>query len=127
MGSSKPTVKWTNAERTLMQLVGKARERRGLRSLSWRRTIGHVARRHSARMRDERAVYHGRLERMLADFDWELAADAVGCSPKVHKVFKGFMRSDPHRRLILKGAWNRMGVGIRTHKGRLYVTMLFLD
>jgi uncharacterized protein YkwD len=114
-------------ERALMELVDRARARRGLPQLDWRPAVGDVARRHSDRMRERREVYHGRLERMLADFRWRLAGDAVGCSPAVREAFRGFMESPPHRKLILKAAFERMGVGIEARGDLLYVTILFLD
>lgn len=127
LGSSKPAVeRWSKAERRLMNRIDNARERRGLRPLRWKRTVGHVSREHSSRMRARRAVFHSNVSKTLEDFSWTIAGQNVGSGPSAKKIFRAFMRSQAHRDLILERRFRRAAVGARWKNGIAFVTVHFL-
>lgn len=116
----KALIRWTN----------QVRVERGIAPLrvDWR--VMPLAQLHSRRMAMERELFHTvELGRKLRDLgiSWRVKGEAIGAGLVGHlrAVFVGFMASPSHRALILDPRFRRIGVGVVTGGGFLWVTVIF--
>ena len=111
------------AERCLMEKINKRRAHRGLRRLDRDRQLGYVARRHARAMEKVRSTWHmGRLPDVVTR--WRRLGQTVGASRRCRGMFRSFMRSGTHRKIIM-GRWRHMGVGAVRGGGRIWVMQAF--
>jgi uncharacterized protein YkwD len=101
------------------------RDRARLRSVD---RLARYAKRHSRAMADKGYLFHSdtsTLQKVLAPYNWSIGGENVGVGGSVESIQDAFMRSDPHRRNILRTAYRHMAVGIVRQNDRLWVTVIF--
>jgi uncharacterized protein YkwD len=112
-----------STERCFLREINDRRASRGLHRLRWDKQIGYVARRHARAMaRATRVVHDNRLGSEVTH--WRSLGQNTGGGHRCHSLFRGFWRSDGHRRNIL-GRWRFIGVGVKWRDGRVYVQQVF--
>jgi uncharacterized protein YkwD len=75
-------------------------------------------------MVDRGFLFHTNLVRVFPNGQ---AGEVVGYGATVEVVVTEMLASQPHRDVILGGAWRKTGVGIVRAGGRLWVTQIFRD
>ena len=117
----------TSDEGSLLSYTNSERGKYGKPSVSLASDLNAVARRHSARMAERRAIYHNSNLPSEAR-NWRKIGENVGRGPSVSAVHRAFMGSSSHRTHILDGAYDRIGIGVvEGSDGLLYVTEVFVD
>ncbi|NLE21620.1 MAG: CAP domain-containing protein [Actinobacteria bacterium] len=132
-------------EAALLKLINQARTRRGLTAVKVVRTLDKAALAHSRDMiaRDyfshsSRAGASVAARARKAGYStsgwssWsigEVIALGSGSKGKVRSVFKAWMRSSGHRKVILRKSWRDVGIGCSrgTYKGVRGVCMYTVD
>jgi uncharacterized protein YkwD len=107
-------------ERRALDLVDGVRDRHGLRTLVVRPRLMRYAERHTRLMASKRTLFHSSLS--VGRFS--AVGECVGLGGNVRQVFKAFMASTTHRRIIL-GTWRYIGIGVASRDGTRYVTLEF--
>jgi hypothetical protein len=115
------------AENKMRQLINQKRTERGKKALAMNDLLVGIARRHSKDMAADGRLYHnpdlGTALRFSNPSAW---GENVGMGASVPRLHDLFMHSAPHRKNILNGAFDRVGVGIVVRDGTLYVTVVFV-
>ena len=103
-------------------LINRARAQRGLDSLTINRSLRRAATGHSRSMVRHRFFSHGDPGRRLANAGYFAGADSYfwgeniaagrGRRGSPSAIFRGWMRSPPHRANILSGRFRDIGVGV---------------
>lgn len=108
--------------------VNGARAANGKPALSTRSDLVSIARRHSSRMASQGTIFHnGNLANEAPD-DWKTLGENVGMGPSCDDIHTAFMNSASHRKNILDGAFNYIGVGVViAGDGTIYVTQVFMQ
>lgn len=122
-----PAGEVTRRER-LFGLTNEARVERDRDRLGLADRLSRYARRHSQAMADKGYLFHSDdrlLQKVLAPYDWSTGGENLGVGSDVEGVQDAFMQSRPHRRNILRTAYDRMAVGIVRQDGRLWITVIF--
>lgn len=117
----------TRRER-LFGLTNEARIERDRGRLGLVDGLSRYAKRHSQAMADRGYLFHSDgsvLQSVLDPYDWSIGGENVGVGSDVESVQNAFMRSRPHRRNILRTAYEHMAVGIVRDDGRLWITVIF--
>ena len=114
----------TSAERKLHSLVNDARGSHGLDRLTLSAALSKQAHRHSARMADSGRLFHSCLA-CRRGAGSGASAENVGVGDSLHKVHVALMASASHRANILSSSYDRVGVGVVSRGGRVWVTQLF--
>jgi uncharacterized protein YkwD len=112
----------------LQALTNDARAERGRSRLGMVDRLSRYAERHSQAMADRGRLFHSdgtTLQRVLAPYDWSIGGENVGVGGDVRSIQDAFMASKPHRREILRTAYDHMAVGIAREHDRLWVTVIF--
>jgi uncharacterized protein YkwD len=106
----------TNADRTA----------RGRSALALDPQLSRYAKRHSREMAARNDLFHTRdLAAKLDGRDWSIGGENVGVASSLPELERAFMRSDPHRRNILRNGFEHMAVGVHVDGGRVWVTVIF--
>jgi uncharacterized protein YkwD len=85
-----------------------------------------LARSQSADMASEGSIFHNpNLAADLQGVSWSIAGENVGVGGSVESLHDAFMNSAPHRKNILRKAYRKVGVGVVTSDGRIWVTVVF--
>jgi uncharacterized protein YkwD len=117
---------WT-PRRDMVRWINSARNTHGLVVLDRGWKLRELADRHSRRMAEEGRIFHTEsLGSKLTFVSWRVAGENVGAGLSMWKLYQAFMKSDPHRANILGRGFRRVGVGVYTHGGFLWVTMIFV-
>jgi uncharacterized protein YkwD len=132
-------------EATMLQLVNHARACRGLATVKGADPLHRAARDHSRDMIDRDYFSHSSLagatvaaRARRAGYSrgdcsqWavgEVIAWGQSCRGTPESVFRGWMRSSPHRKVILGRRWRDVGIGCArgTYKGMSGVVMYTID
>ena len=110
--------------RILMNVDRVAADRRGLRM---HKKLIRLARKHSARMASAGSIYHNpNLGRNLRRLSWSIAGENVGVGGSIESLHDAFMDSPAHRENVMRPRFRRVGVGVLSRDGRLWVTVVFL-
>jgi uncharacterized protein YkwD len=122
-----PSAAASEAEGTMRKLINAERTERGKAPLAMNARLVTVARQHSKRMADDGTIYHnGNLSSQVSYCDPSEWGENVGMGGSVGRLHDLFMDSTPHRKNILKGAFDRVGVGIVRRDDTLFVTVVFV-
>jgi uncharacterized protein YkwD len=117
----------SSAENKMRQLINQERTERGRKALAMNDPLVGIARRHSRDMAADGRIYHnpnlGTALRFTNASGW---GENVGYGVSVSHLHNLFMNSAPHRKNILNGSFDRVGVGIVVRDGTLYVTVVFV-
>ena len=113
-------------EEQMQQLINGERVERGKRPLEMRDRLVWLAREHSRKMANKGTIWHSR--NLPRDLPWKNVywGENVGMGNSVSSLHNLFMKSDGHRWNILRGQYDRIGVGVVHQDGRTYVTVLFV-
>jgi uncharacterized protein YkwD len=117
---------WT-PRRDMLGWMNDARSDRGAVALyrGWR--LRAIADEHSRRMAEAGRIFHTvSLGSRLSSVSWHVAGENVGAGGSMRALFDAFMRSAPHRDNILERRFRRVGIGIYTHDGFVWVTLIFV-
>lgn len=100
----------------LLDLINQERSSRGLQLLRTSSMLQNVAQGHAERMREKYKLYHN--EWLFTD-DAErklhyprLLDENVGVEQSIKQVHEAFMDSEPHRKKLLRAAFDRIGLGV---------------
>jgi uncharacterized protein YkwD len=107
-------------ERRTLDLVDATRARHGLRHLVVRSRLMRHAERHTRAMARHQLLYHS----SLSIDGFSAVGECVGMGSNVRQVFRAFLDSSTHRRIIL-GRWRSVGIGVASRDGTRYVTLDF--
>lgn len=124
----------TYAEKHQRSLVNEEREDRERVSLRLHAKLSRIARKHSRRMANRGEIYHNpKLAKQVQGMRWRVVAENVGVGPdlgdpaaNVKTVHDAFMESAPHRKNILLRKVRKVGVGVVTTDGQVWVTIVFM-
>ena len=117
-------------EKKLAYLVNKARSSHSLAKLKVSGVLSDLARKHSAKMHKEgNPVLHSTTGQMYSYMDKAhcvaMLGENVGMNYTVPLMHQAFMKSTPHRHNVLGSQYKKLGVGVKTYNGRVWVTELF--
>ena len=119
-------VVYTESERSFRSLMNVERGEDGIRTLKMKPQLVTVARRQSGDMAEAGGIFHNPdLGSDLRKVSWSIAGENVGVGSTVESLHQAFMDSPPHRENILRTAFKRVGVGVVTADGRIWVTVVF--
>jgi len=107
-------------ERKVLDLVDASRQHHHLHAVVERAKLMRHAERHTRVMARKRLLFHS----SLSIDGYSALGECVGVGGTVHSVYKAFLRSSTHRRIIL-GRWKYIGVGVVSRGGDRYVTIDF--
>ena len=114
------------SEASFRSLMNAERVERGRGTLKMGDYLVRVARQHSRRMAASGGIYHNsHLADDLRPIQWSIAGENVGVGNTVETLHDAFMDSAPHRENILRRSFERVGVGVVTADGRIWVTFVF--
>lgn len=113
-----------DAEADLVRLINRDRAAQGLRPLSVDLQLTRVARGWSDRMADDSRISHRPNLASVVTSGWRRLAENVGVGPSLPRMHDAFMASPGHRANVL-GDFDRVGVGVVEHGGRLWATVNF--
>lgn len=119
--------------RQAVRYVNRLRAERGLPKLHWDRQLSPAAKQHSIAMRDAGTIFHSTPEELQAGIDssgepWSLGGENVGMGSRddLASLLEAFRHSKPHRRNMLRGKYDNIGVGVaRNPDGGLFLTYWF--
>lgn len=115
------------AERRFRSLANHERGERDRPRLRVNPRLTRMARRHSREMARSGSLHHRPdLTAGLDAFSWSVVGENVGVGGTVRSIHDAFMGSPPHRRNLLKRAFERMGVGVVHRDGKRWATFIFL-
>lgn len=127
VGSSSAVDAASPAEKQMRSLINQERTERDKKPLAMSEPLVSVARQHSARMAEDGTIYHnpkaGTAVSFLNPSAW---GENVGMGSSVSRVLDLFMKSAPHRKNILRASYDRIGVGVVSRDGTVYVTVMFV-
>lgn len=117
-------------EKKLVMLIQKARGNHGLPKLALNQKLSNLARKHSAQMVNHgNPVMHsstGQLYNYMNQANCHASiGENVGMDYSIPQMHQAFMQSSGHRANILRSSWRKVGVGVRVHNNRVWVTELF--
>lgn len=88
--------------------------------------LSRYAKRHSTRMAEKGYLFHSTdLASKLEGVDWSIGGENVGVGTTLEGLENAFMRSKPHRKNILRKAFDNTAIGIVKADGKLWVTIIF--
>ncbi|HVF07689.1 MAG TPA: CAP domain-containing protein, partial [Actinomycetota bacterium] len=112
--------------RRLLSLTNGARRDHGIRALDLNWRLSRDALQHSRRMAQSRTVFHtSNLYRLIRPWKPSIWGENVGMAGTVKRVHRMFMRSSAHRGNILKARFSKIGIGVVSHGGRVWTTVVF--
>jgi uncharacterized protein YkwD len=106
------------AEKEMFDLVNRERKKVGVKELIWDSALVAVARSHSKDMWERKYFGHFSPEgkdvgdRLEANsIDYFIAGENLALAPTVETAFTGLMNSEDHRRNMLDGQFDKVGIG----------------
>lgn len=115
------------SEGRMRRRINQERDERNIRRVRMPTDLVTIARRHTRRMIRKGDLYHNpNLRGDLSGQSHSTYGENVGRGNTVGSLHRLFMRSRPHRRNIISGRYDRMGVGAIRADGRLWVTVVFV-
>jgi uncharacterized protein YkwD len=110
----------------MLSLINEDRALRDKAPLKLNVELSMYAKRHSLQMATKGYLFHtDDLGSKLTGLDWSIAGENVGAGSTLDGVEDAFMRSTPHRRNILRTAFDHAAVGAVHSNGRFWVTVIF--
>lgn len=117
----------TSAEKQMATLINKARAAAGRPALKLSSTLTNYARKHSVRMATKNKLYHNPyLAQWLAGYDWRVLGENVGVGSSITQLHSAFMSSPGHRANNLSKSYKKVGVGVVSKNGKLWITVIFM-
>jgi uncharacterized protein YkwD len=114
-------------EAQMRHLINAERSEQGKRPLPMSARMSGIAERHTREMAESGTIYHnddlGSDLRYCHPSRW---GENVGMGGSVTRLHDLFMDSAPHRKNVLNGTFDRIGVGVVSRHGTTYVTVVFV-
>jgi uncharacterized protein YkwD len=89
-------------------------------------SLSRYAKRHSRAMASEGYLFHtADLAGVLKGRHWTIAGENVGVASSLADLEDAFMASKPHRKNILRTAFDDAAVGVFKSDGKFWVTVIF--
>ena len=112
--------------RKLLSLTNAARHNAGMRALDLNWRLSRDALQHSRRMAESRAIFHtANLYRLIRPWQPSIWGENVGMAGAVSRAQRAFMRSSSHRGNILQSRFSKVGIGVLSRGGSVWVTVVF--
>jgi len=105
-------------------LVNTERISRGLKPFGWDDELAVKARNWAERMADANSVMHSDLAAGISR-GWGVLGENVGAGRSIDEVHTAFMNSPDHRKVILSGAYDTMGIGVYERDGQFWVVEVY--
>lgn len=113
------------AER-LLALTNEARTSHERSALALDADLSRYAKAHSREMARQGRLFHSEdLASRLEGLEWTVGGENVGVGSSLTRLQAAFLASKPHRRNILRGAYDHAAIGIVKSDGNLWVTVIF--
>ncbi len=124
---SKAEAATSSAEKQMASLINKSRANAGRAPLVFSGTLSTYARKHSAKMMSKNTIFHNSsLAQWLSGISWKILGENVGMGPSITSLHTAFMNSPGHRANNLDKRFKKVGVGVTTKNGRIWVTVIFM-
>ena len=111
-------------ERQLIRLVNNYRADNDENRLRHRLNIHRVAEKTAKKMAEQEAILHTDLDDVPCN---GRKGEVSGKGDGVGDAFRNLKNSPPHRAIILRSYWKRMGVGVARGDNLTYVSVIFCD
>lgn len=110
----------------ILRLTNEARSDHHRALLELDRDLSRYALEHSREMAQEGALSHSAdLAAVLDGRDWSLGGENVGVADSLAGLHAAFMGSIPHRRNMLRTAYDHTAIGVVKSDGSFWVTVIF--
>lgn len=113
-------------ERQLARLVNNYRDDHGENRLNHKSNLHRVAERNSKKMAESGQISHTDLDDVPCN---GRKGEVAGKGSSVRDAFNNLKASAPHRQIILRSYWQKMGAGVAEGENDdfTYVTVVFCD
>lgn len=114
---------------SLLELINGERAAAGLEALESDPALTGIAVKWSKKMAKSNRLSHNPALRDQVDAavpEWRSLGENVGVGGDIDSLHQAFMASAGHRRNVL-GDFDRAGIGVKSAKGRLWVTVVFVS
>lgn len=123
---SKADAATSSAEKQMASLINKARTSAGRAPMVFSGTLSTYARKHSAKMMAKDTIFHNSaLAQWLSGLSWKILGENVGMGSTITQLHNAFMDSPGHRANNLDKRFKKVGVGVTSKNGRIWVTVIF--
>jgi uncharacterized protein YkwD len=110
----------------MLSLTNDDRAQRDKAALKLNAVLSKYAKHHSRQMATKGYLFHTPdLASKLKGLDWSIGGENVGVGSTLDGLEGAFMRSTPHRRNILRTAFDHAAVGVIRSNGSFWVTVIF--
>jgi len=110
----------------LLALTNDARTEHGRSALALNAKLSRYAKAHSRQMAEEGRLFHSEdLAAQLDGLEWTVGGENVGVGSSLTDLQEAFLASKPHRRNVLRKAYDHAAIGIVKSDGNLWVTVIF--
>ena len=126
LASAVPAFAGTHYRARVFDLVNDARRNHGLTRVGQDGSVNWIARRHSKAMVNAGYLFHtANLQRKLSADNPTMWGEIIAMKGTVRSTVRAWLRSAPHRHIMLTAGFRRAGVGVIKARGMLWVTMIF--
>lgn len=110
----------------MLSLTNDDRAQRDKAALKLNAALSSYAKHHSRQMATKGYLFHTvDLPSKLKGFDWSIGGENVGVGSTLDGLEGAFMNSPPHRKNILRTAFDHAAVGVIHSNGSFWVTVIF--
>ena len=110
----------------MLSLTNDDRAQRDKAALKLNAALSSYAKHHSRQMATKGYPFHTvDLPSKLKGFDWSIGGENVGVGSTLDGLEGAFMNSPPHRKNILRTAFDHAAVGVIHSNGSFWVTVIF--
>ena len=110
----------------MLSLTNDDRAQRDKAALKLNAALSSYAKHHSRQMATKGYLFHtADLPSKLKGFDWSIGGENVGVGSTLDGLEGAFMNSPPHRKNILRTAFDHAAVGVIHSNGSFWVTVIF--
>ena len=110
----------------MLSLTNDDRAQHDKAALRLNAVLSRYATHHSRQMATKGHLFHtADLDSKLKGLDWSIGGENVGVGSTLDGLEGAFMRSTPHRRNILRTAFDHAAVGVIHSNGSFWVTVIF--
>ncbi len=110
----------------MLTLTNNDRAQRDKAALKLDAALSRYAKHHSRQMATKGYLFHTTdLVSKLKGFDWSIGGENVGVGSTLDGLEGAFMNSPPHRKNILRTAFDHAAVGVIHSNGSFWVTVIF--
>jgi hypothetical protein len=114
--------------KVMYAFIEDARASAGVRPVRPHAALIAIAERHAERMSRHERIWHNPhrvVEMHATGLDWNRVGENVAAGFDIRRINRALMDSPSHRRNILDGRFNAVGIGVVEADERLYITQIF--